>query len=753
MRNAVYAAISMVVAIVAVVLALRQDGEPAPGTAVTTVTTASAPDPRPSIPTSTPTPARRATATPPATPAPRPPATPTPPAPGMLTLTPSSGVAVPTPTPAAPASPPIPYGRIDATGETSTPGSYAFLMPADDAIRVAATYEEWRTASTVARFNVVDADGVSHAERFDTVGVGDLIEWRQAEDCWTRYEVTSTPPPAPGAATREFGVRWMTYAFTGCGGPIQADAEATLAFGPLPDLGNPSLAYPIRHGPWQLVPEDWSGAIEAVERGHPPWRSDRNPLPTTTLFKARQMTYWRDPVVPPGWTLQHAERWSASPHWYGYQATYGTTTGLSAFTVSAATAFLGGDLTPMECAVVCYETRVIAGRPARIAYTPPGPFVPAVSLATVWVYDAEFEAEYVVRETDHRLFGGRISEAIEVARSLFQPQPETPGVARYGRLDTSGAADEPGSYAFMSGTGAAAPAVTTFEELRDGSATALLVHTADVDGASHRATFDSVRAGDRFEWRRADDCWVRYQVTEVLPDPLGATPRKLLGVESETYAFTGCYGEMPPNAYATFDFNPLPDLGGTSLAVPVVHGPWQLVPEGWDGGLGIRSSDQGSPGQSHDSVRAGSSDLAAARAGPHWRAPTLPSTWTFEGAFSGPLTSTTSGYCASWNNPGGSRAVEICGASGTSAYAAIEASWDDGAGVREFRIIAGRPALLAYSPPGPRHDEDFRAEVSVYDAATNTAYTIVGREPTLSGSNVDAVIEIVRSLFEPPNVP
>jgi len=97
--------------------------------------------------------------------------------------------------------------------------------------------------------------------------------------------------------------------------------------------------------------------------------------------------------------------------------------------------------------------------------------------------------------------------------------------------------------------------------------------------------------------------------------------------------------------------------------------------------------------------------------------------------------------------------VEICGASGTSAYAALEASWDDGAGIREFRIIAGRPALVTYSPPSPRHDEDFRAEVSVYDAATNTAYTIVGREPTLSGSNVDAVIEIVRSLFEPPNVP
>ncbi len=753
MRNAVYAAISMVVATVAVVLALRQDGEPSPSTVVTTATTTSAPDPRPSIPTSTSTPARRATAAPSATPTAPPPATPTPPSPGILTLTPSSGVAVPTATPTASGAPSIPYGRIDVVGETSTPGSYTFLMPTDDTTRAVMTYEELRTASTAARFNVVDADGASRAERFDAITVGDLFEWRQAEDCWTRYEVTSTPTPEAGAATREFGVRWMTYAFTGCGGPIQADADATLTFGPLPDLGNPSLTYPIRHGPWQLVPEDWSGAIEAVERGHPPWRSDRNPLPTTTLFKARQMTYWRDPVVPLGWTLQQAERRSASPYWWGYQATYGTTTGLSAFTVSASTAFLSGDLTPMQCATVCYETRVIAGRPARVAYTPPGPFVPSVTLATVWVYDAEYEAEYVVRETEHRFFGGRIREAIEVARSLFQPTLQRPGVVRYGLVDTSGAADEPGSYALMSGTDTAAAAVATFEELRDGSAAALLVHTADVDGTSHSATFDSVRAGDRFEWRRADDCWVRYRVTDVLPDPAGASPRKLFGVEWETHAFTGCYGEMPTNAYTTFDFNPLPDLGGTSLAAPVVHGPWQLVPEGWDGVLGIRSSDEGSPGQSHDSVRAGSSDLAAARAGPNWRAPTLPSDWVFAGSFSGPLTSTTSGYCASWNNPGASRAVEICGASGTSAYAALDASWDDGAGVREFRIIGDRPALATYSPPGPGHSEDFLIEVSVYDAATNTAYTIVGHDPTLSGSNVDAMIEIAGSLFEPPNLP
>ena len=394
---------------------------------------------------------------------------------------------------------------------------------------------------------------------------------------------------------------------------------------------------------------------------------------------------------------------------------------------------------------------MIAGRPARISYSPPGPFVPSIALATVWVYDPETDAEYVVRETDHRLFGGRIRDAIAVARSLFEPPPERPGVLRYGRLDTLGAAEEPGSYVFTTGTGDAAAAVTTFEGLRDGSATGLLVHTADVDGASHGALFHSLETGDRFEWRRADDCWVRYRVTDALPNPADEAPRKLFGVQWETYAFTGCFGDMPMNAYATFDFNPLPDLGGTSLAAPVVHGPWQLVPEDWDGVLGIRKSERGSPGQSRDQVRAGSGDLAVARAGPNWRVPTLPPSWAFVGAFSGPLNDTTSGYCASWNDTSGRRAVEICGTYGASEYAALEASWGGGVGVREYRYIGDRPALVTYSPPGPNHNEHFRVEVSMHDPATGLTYTVFGYDPTLAGSNVEAVLAIARSLFEPPN--
>ena len=218
-------------------------------------------------------------------------------------------------------------------------------------------------------------------------------------------------------------------------------------------------------------------------------------------------------------------------------------------------------------------------------------------------------------------------------------------------------------------------------------------------------------------------------------------------MRSEEYAFTGCFGEMPRNAPAFFDFNPLPDVGGAGLVVPAAHGPWQLVPAGWSGTRGIRTDDRGSPGPSHEQNYTASGDLAVARAEPEWRA-ALPPGWTFAGAFSGPLTDTTSGYCASWNDAAGRPAVEVCETHRTAAYDALPATLDGGAAVREFRTILGRPALVAHSPPGPNHDSRFRVEVAVHDAATETTYAVSGLAPSLAGANVEAVIAIARAIVE-----
>ena len=44
-------------------------------------------------------------------------------------------------------------------------------------------------------------------------------------------------------------------------------------------------------------------------------------------------------------------------------------------------------------------------------------------------------------------------------------------------------------------------------------------------------------------------------------------------------------------------------------------------------------------------------------------------------------------------------------------------------------------------------------QVLVYDPATETQYEVFPKNLSLRGSNIDAVIAIARSLFEPPNAP
>ena len=164
------------------------------------------------------------------------------------------------------------------------------------------------------------------------------------------------------------------------------------------------------------------------------------------------------------------------------------------------------------------------------------------------------------------------------------PQAETTPLL-YDTYDLSGAVSAPGHYAFLADPDDPTSAVTTYEGLRDGSTTGLLIHTHDAHGVSQAALYDAVEAGDLVEWRQAGDCFVRYQVTAVQPDPTGTVPQKLLAVAWMTYAFAGCSGTIATTTAATLDWSALPDLGGTSLTTPVVHGTLQVVPEGWTGAI------------------------------------------------------------------------------------------------------------------------------------------------------------------------
>ena len=329
----------------------------------------------------------------------------------------------------------------------------------------------------------------------------------------------------------------------------------------------------------------------------------------------------------------------------------------------------------------------------------------------------------------------------------------------YDTFNPTGAVSEPGHYAFLADAHDPSSVVTTYEALRNGTTTALLIHTHDAHGVSQTELYAAVAPGDLFEWRQADDCFVRYQVAEVQPDPTGAVPQKLLAVAWMTYAFTGCTGTIATTTAATLDWSALPDLGGTALATPVVHGIYQIVPAGWTGATKEREL-QSPPVRSTPAV---TTDLAIARTLDLWRDPALPEGWVLAWATSdgelghGPSYGYTARYLTEPRQYHGRlqrfAAFDIWGYYADKRLSPEDAAWHDGASVSETRVIAGRPARVIYSPPGPDQRDLFPVTVWVFDPATESEYVVFGIDDSLNGGNVEAVIAIARSLFEPPNLP
>ena len=328
---------------------------------------------------------------------------------------------------------------------------------------------------------------------------------------------------------------------------------------------------------------------------------------------------------------------------------------------------------------------------------------------------------------------------------------------QYDTFDTTGEVTAVGSYAFVSDTADTATAVTTYEELRDGTTTGLLIHESDAHGASQVTLYDAVEAGDLLQWHETDDCFVRYQVNEVMADPTGTPPRKLFAVEWTTYAFTGCSGAVPAGTVATVDWGELPDLGGTGLTAPVVHGIYQLVPAGWTGGTEEFEVNL-PPGNSYENP-VGATGVVDARQLPYWRDPALPEGWVFGWAGSGGLADPGYGYCSRYLgelrpspiHAGELRrfpAVEVCGYHADVRLYPEDAAWLNGASISETRTIAGRPARVSYSPPGPNYDAAAGVSLWIYDAETESEYFLIGLDNAVRGDNVGPMIAIARSLFE-----
>ena len=212
---------------------------------------------------------------------------------------------------------------------------------------------------------------------------------------------------------------------------------------------------------------------------------------------------------------------------------------------------------------------------------------------------------------------------------LLDARPGPAGLP-YTTYDTTVQATTPGSYAFLD---AAGDVVTTYEGLRDRTTTGLRIHTSDADGASQAAVYGGVAVGDVVEWRKSEDCWVRYEVTEVKADPAGTAPRKEFAIKWHAYAFTGCTGTVAADAAVRITVDP-PSFFAPTISSPVRYGPFQLVPHGWEGALEelteVARTSSAASGASEDSEEPEwpSSDPAEVRQHPLWNEPTLPAGWT-----------------------------------------------------------------------------------------------------------------------------
>ena len=311
----------------------------------------------------------------------------------------------------------LPYNRLDTTGAATTPGSYAFLDGAASAIT---TYEGLRQDAVGLRIHQTDADGTSRPSIFGTVAVGDIFEWRQADDCWIRYQVTARLPDPPGTAPRKhFAIKWAAYAGTGCTGAVAVDTAASVTWDP-PSFFSPTITTPVRYGPYQLIPFGWTGAIEAGAPVTPPssrasGASDAQPRPewpSDDPAVVRQHPLWAEPTVPTGWQLGglFADETFV-------EAIYADSDGyFAARCWISRVAWLPRDTTAglYSRPNAGEEVRTIDGHPAIVKYSLGG--------SSVRIFDETTGTEYFVHlySSSEDPDGRDLEDAIAIARSLYQ---------------------------------------------------------------------------------------------------------------------------------------------------------------------------------------------------------------------------------------------------------------------------------------------------------------------------------------------
>ena len=298
----------------------------------------------------------------------------------------------------------------------------------------------------------------------------------------------------------------------------------------------------------------------------------------------------------------------------------------------------------------------------------------------------------------------------------------------YGAPSWTGIVDAPGEHAFFTNRG---PAIT-YEGLRN-DVIQVVIHKQDAGGAMRDAIYDDVEVGDDFEWREASDCWVRYVVERVLPDPTDI-PLKVLAVRRYGYAYTGCSGQVSLTGSRTLTWVP-PNIQSPDITVPVRHGPWLLVPNDWEKGIEERVTLPAPSLQTEEgSTWRVSFDPAEVRKHPLWRQPIIPASWELVFAEKGTEGTGKYGYRETYHNEHGYYAASVIirylEQSSIPIIAPINV-------VIDMRIIDGSPAIMWYHP-----QESSIKSVRIFDLRSKVEYIVVGGDRTLQHGTIDEVIAI-----------
>ncbi len=465
------------------------------------------------------------------------------------------------------------YGAPTTTGSVTDDGDYAFLSDPADLTTLVTTYEGLRDGTTTGLvIHQNDGAGTSQADFYALVQAGDLVEWRQAADCWVRYQVAEVKDDPSGSPPRKLlAVKAYSHAYTGCSGAIRATGSPAFTWTPtLVQRGN--ITVPIWHGPVVVAPTGWTATTLPEPTPRIP---DTGPWPPA-------MDEMPDPDLGPGWTGNVVPgEYEVNLRGF-YSHSDGGTLMVSIYPLLVSpfrVGFIDNAATDWV-----QEFFLLDGRPAWVGHDREWD-ITSHAVNSVIVYDEA--TDLIIAATGgRRSQGNDPTELIALIRKFLAavspppaetpqppttppeapiPEPPAPGEPaprsfRYDTYDLIGAVVEPGHYAFLADAADPASVITTYEGLRDGTATTLRIHPADAGGADRAALYAAVQPGDLVEWKQAADCFVRYQVTAA-PDPAASTAYREIGVAWMTYAFTGCSGPIAA-APATWQWEGLPDLGG-----------------------------------------------------------------------------------------------------------------------------------------------------------------------------------------------